>query len=452
MDLVLGIDLGTSYFKLGLFDRAGSLCGLGRVAVRTDSPAPGTCELPVERFWATLRQGLAQALANAGAQPGDVQAVGYASQANSFVLLDSAGRALTPLILWPDTRSQRVDKRIEALWAREDFLATTGLGVPIATEFAVAKLRCIQQNQPALWRRVAGFRTISDYLTQSLTGRAAGDEGAAALLGLWDLPGCDWWDDALAAAGLDRSHMAHLLPPGSVAGPLTHVAEDLLGLPSGIPLAVGSLDHHIAALGAGLSHLADVSESTGTVLACVRSCRELRPRAGCCAGAGMDRATYYLLAFDSNGAAALEWYRREHAPQHTIDQLVALAERVSPGCDGLTAAPSAEQFPALEAFAGIQPQHGHGHFVRAIMESTAASLVRLIDCLCPEGRPERIVATGGGARSGLWLSIKSAATGSKFLAANCDEPACLGAAMLAARAAGWFGSLEVAVEAWSRAR
>ena len=312
----------------------------------------------------------------------------------------------------------------------------------------MAKLRWVQKNRPALWRRVAGFRTISDYLTQSLTGRAVGDQGAAALLGLWNLPSHDWWDEALAATGLERSQMAHLLPPGSLAGPITHAAEDLLGLPNGIPLAVGSLDHHIAALGAGLGHLAEIGESTGTVLACLRRSRELRLRAGCCAGAGIDGTSYYLLAFDGNGAAVLEWYQQEHAPQHTIDQLISLAEKAPPGCDGLSAAPQADQHPGLEGFSGIRPEHDHGHFVRAIMESTAASLARLIDCLCPEGRPERILATGGGARSRLWLEIMSARTGSKLLPADCEEPACRGAAMLAARAAGWFDSLNAAAGRW----
>ena len=60
MELVLGIDLGTSFFKLGLFDRNGKLRGLGRVAVKTDNIDGARCELPAERFWLTLKKGLNQ--------------------------------------------------------------------------------------------------------------------------------------------------------------------------------------------------------------------------------------------------------------------------------------------------------------------------------------------------------------------------------------------------------
>ena len=59
MELVLGIDLGTSYFKLGLFDSDGNLCGLGRVAVEKDTGNGSLCELPTERFWKLLQMGLA---------------------------------------------------------------------------------------------------------------------------------------------------------------------------------------------------------------------------------------------------------------------------------------------------------------------------------------------------------------------------------------------------------
>ena len=88
MDLVLGIDLGTSYFKLGLFDRRGDLCGLGRVAVSARRPDDG-CQLDADRFWSLLREGLEQALGDAKADAADIRAVSYASQANSFLLLDA---------------------------------------------------------------------------------------------------------------------------------------------------------------------------------------------------------------------------------------------------------------------------------------------------------------------------------------------------------------------------
>ncbi len=81
------------------------------------------------------------------------------------------------------------------------------------------------------------------------------------------------------------------------------------------------------------------------------------------------------------------------------------------------------------------------------MESTAASLFRMIERIHPDGLPRRVIATGGGARSVAWLQICADLSGIEFAVPGCAETACLGAGMMAAVAAGWYGCLsEVPVE------
>ena len=135
------------------------------------------CELPVERFWTALRSGLQQALAKADATVEDIVALAYSSQANSFLLLDEKARPLTPLILWPDSRVEAVDKAVTQLWNRHDFLTTTGLGIECRPQLAAAKIRWFQANRPEVWSRTSHIMTISDYLTFSLTGKTVGDAG-----------------------------------------------------------------------------------------------------------------------------------------------------------------------------------------------------------------------------------------------------------------------------------
>ena len=132
----------------------------------------------------------------------------------------------------------------------------------------------------------------------------------------------------------------------------------------------------------------------------------------------------------------------------SIPELVDLAQEVPIGCDGLVAEFQADRYEALDGFKNRSAAHGRGHFVRAIMESTTASLAHLVDYLCPAGRPERIVATGGGARSDVWLQMKADALGVEFVRPECGEPACMGAAMLAAVAADWFCDVHAASEVW----
>ncbi|MGI8783868.1 MAG: FGGY-family carbohydrate kinase [Acidobacteriota bacterium] len=446
MEVVLGIDLGTSYFKLALVDRAGTLRGLGRVFVPKDEGDGTRCELPVERFWNLLREGLSQACREGGVQPSDICAVAYSSQANSFLLLDASDEPLTPLVLWPDHRDTPVAPSIRELFQRDDFLLTTGLGIDAGPGLCVSKLAWFRKHQPNIWSRTRRVMTISDYLSFALTGRTVGDMGTAALMAVLDLKGHRWWEEALGALKLSRSLLSDVLVPGTVAGVVQGDVAQSMGLRPGIPFAVGSLDHHVASTGVG--HIAQMSESTGTVLACLHSTREYRPRPDCCLGPGFGSGEYYELAFNDNGAVGMEWYQRRFAPDHSLPELDSLAESVAPGCDGLIALPEAFKEDGLGGFRHVTVRHGHGHFIRALMESTAFSLSRLVGHLRGDDLPARIAATGGGARSSVWLQIKADVLGVEVVTALCREPACLGAGMLAAMAAGWFQSLADAGRSW----
>jgi len=452
MDLVLGIDLGTTYFKVALCDRGGSLRGLGRVPVPKEAGDGTRCELPVDRFWELLRAGLGLACAHARCDPADVCAVAYSSQANSFLLLGRNNEPLTPLILWPDQRAATADPVVNAIFDRDDFVRTTGMSIPFSPLCAIAKCRWFQEREPEVWARTRRIMTISDYLTFGLTRQPVGDMGTASLLGILDLKNGRWWDDALRRLGISGAQLSTPLAPGTVAGGLDADAVQRLDLKPGIPLAVGGLDHHVASVGAGVGSIADASESTGTVVACVNYSKEYRPRQDCCLGPCVGGKGYYLLTFDDNGAGSLKWYQQSHAPELRIEELVKMAESVAPGSEGLVARPQAHTYDGLDGFINVSSSHHHGHFVRALMESTAATLRKLFDALCGDQPPERIIATGGGARSDLWLQLKADLLDVEFAACRREEPATIGACILAATAAGWFPNVEAAISAWVSVR
>jgi sugar (pentulose or hexulose) kinase len=424
MALLLGIDLGTSYFKVGLFDPDGALRGLGRVRVEALAPAPGRRELPVEMFWRLLRSGLAEALTQAGANAADIAGLSYSSQANSFVLLDRHDRPLTPIILWPDTRGGRVAAAGAAFSGTDTFNRIAGFR-GITPEHAVVKLAWFARHQPALWARVHRVMTLSDYLTFTLTGEPVGDAGTAAFLGLYHLAERRWWPEALAAFGLEAARLSVPLEPGAACGRTVAAATTLLGVSAGSPFAVGTIDHHAAAVGSGLGRLADASISTGTVLAALVVVDRAAPVVGCYHGPHVDGARYFRLAFDPNGAGQLDDYQRMHAPAHSIEQLLALAARLPADTPGRTKAKPDRDDAA------------HGTAVRTILENTAATQRSLMRRVTGGQAVDRVVATGGGARSPLWLQINADMLGVPVVTPACAERACLGAAAFAAVAAGY---------------
>lgn len=428
MHLLLGIDLGTSYFKVGLFSENGELKGLGRIPVDKVSPALGSYELPVENFWRLLRLGLAEALTQVGGQANQIIALSYSSQANSFLLLDANQTPLTPIVFWTDTRGEPLEKHVATFVTTETFRRTTGFG-GMTGQWMVTKLRWFAENEPEIWAHTRRIMTISDYLTFALTGECVGDAGTAAFLGILDLKNQVWWPEALDAFGIAADRLSTPLLPGSRCGrTLVHVPA-MTGVPAGIPFAVGSLDHHVAAIGSGLGRLADTAISTGTVLAALTLVNEPTPRTGCYHGPHIDGNRYYRLAFDPNGAGQLEDYRRRFAPELSIEQLIALAARVPPRARPTGRVGSGGRNADL----GIK--------VRNLLEKIAATHCKLVLQVAGADGVRKIVAAGGGARSALWLQIKADTLGVPIVAPACSEGACLGAAVFAAVAAEYYPSV-----------
>ncbi len=436
MPLLLGIDLGTSYFKVGLFDATGGLRGLGRVAVERDASVPERRELSTDTFWALLRRAFAQALTQAEASPANVAAVSYSSQASTFVLLDHANRPLTPLISWTDTRATPTREHL-AFSRSAAFQRAVGFAC-VAPESAVTKWHWYKTHDPERWLAAQRILTISDYFTYALTGEPVGDASTAALLGIYHLGERRWWGEALEVFGVDARRLATPLIPGTPCGRTTADAVRLLGVPIGIPFAVGALDHHAAAIGSGLDVFADASISTGTVLAAICLADSVEPLAGCFHGPHVDGRRFYRLAFDPAGAGALEEFQRRVAPDRTIEQLIAEA--------------TAGRMNSQQAGAPLptSPVSERGRAVWSLLERVALAQRGLVAAISPGRPPRAISATGGGARSRAWLGLMAETIGIPLVTPAGPERACLGAAVFAAAAAGIYPNIESAARAMVR--
>ena len=426
----LGVDLGTSYFKAGLFDGKGNLAGMGRQPVKKTTEG-GICELPVPVFWSALRECVGEAVKNAGISPGKIEALSYSSQANSFILLDQNDEPLTSLILWPDNRAESTYKP-SGITEHVDFRVHTGLGIVPGHQFCVAKINWFQRLHPSVWEQVRRIMSVADYLVFSLTGQALSDYSTASLTGLLSVAELRWWDDMLNETKIRSEYMSLPVRMGTRVGKLTVPGAHQIGLDTRTLFFMGGLDHHLAGVGAGLLSRNRISESTGTVLACVAYKKNDAPVPGTCTAPGLDQDHFFQMSFDDNGASSLEWYQKKYAPALTIPELIRMAAGVKAGCRNLIALPSAERYEDLTGFRNREAYHRHGHFVRAILESTARSLAGISTVIKGDAQPEGIVGTGGGAKSRIWGQIKADLTGMNFLIPECTESACLGAAMLAA--------------------
>lgn len=433
MSCVLTFDLGTTYFKAALFDRQLELVALARLATPADSPEPGWNQIDAERFVAALVELAAQLRASAPQAWPHVEAVSFATQANSFLLLDESDQALTPIILWNDRRAAAcVDaarQRIES----PDFYQQTG--VPRCVDgMSPGKFLWLRDNMSDAVSRAAKVCYISDYLTLLLTGEHVTEAGAAGLTGLLDIHALRWRDDAIASLGADAWRWPRVERAGAAIGTLNGALASRLSLSKEARFVVGCLDQYAGAIGTGNTQPGGVSETTGTVLATVSLADHFDAalhKRGVYQGPAFREGEYYRMLFGDVSANLVEALRAKCAPRLSYEQLDELAAATPAGCDGLRLdlqASITKREPVYDREADDQPL---GCRVRAIYEGVAEALREQVTSLAGDQRPSRILAAGGAARSATWRQIKSSALGIPVEAAAGEEPTSRGAAMLA---------------------
>jgi len=457
---VVGIDLGTSSCKVGLFDAAGRPAAIGQAAYAITRGPDGQAEQNLDDYWPSVCRAVRQALQ---AAPGAaLAAVGLSGQVGTHLLLDRAGQAVRPALSWQDTRARAEAAALDQRVGRARLAALLGIDLPPSPAWPLPRLLWLQRHEPEHLARTWRLLQVKDYVAYRLTGELATD--ASSWRGLVRLPGSELATDLLRELGLPLDLLARRCAPSAVIGPVTPDAAEACGLPAGTPVVTGWNDFNCGLLGTGIVRpglgfdIGGTSEHLGvavTAEAALTSTANLmlapyltdEP-------AGAARVCYGVT---SAGGGALDWYANQFVPDllgayglalpsASPALLEASAAATPPGAGGLIFLPYlyGERAPIWDAaargvFFGLNGGHRHGHFVRAILEGVAYSLRQVLQVVeATTGAPvERVYASGGPANIRLWNSIKANVLNRPLVIPQVTHAACLGAALLAAIGLGW---------------
>lgn len=442
---LLGIDLGTTSCKAGVFDAAGRLLGLGAAGYPTYRPQPDAAEQEPAEWWAAVRSAVADALRAAGAEAGQVAAIGLSGQIPTLVLTDRHGRPLLRAVTWQDGRGAGFAMR----FSPEDL----GIDLMPSHTWPAGRLNWLRQSEPELVERAAHFLMAKDWLYLRLTGRIGAD--ASSWRGLIHLQTGRMSDAVRASVGWAEAKLPPILEPTDTDGRLRPEPAAELGLRPGTPVTVGWLDSWCNFLGSGMNRpglgfdICGTSELAGVVTA--------RPEhsPGLTTAPFVD-GLHLLYGPTQAGGSSLDWFAQ--ATGTTVAAALEAAAKAPPGARGLLFLPylQGERAPiwdplARGAFIGLHREHGLPEMARAVLEGVAFTVRQLIRAGATV--PAEVIASGGGARSPLWTQIKADVLGVPVTTLEVSETGVLGAAMLAATGLGWFaGAVEAAAAMVRRTR
>jgi xylulokinase len=455
----LGIDASTTATKALLMDAAGQLVAVASSTYGYDTPRPLWSEQHPDLWWQATIASVRELLSRAGAHPADVESVGLTGQMHGLVLLDAAGEVLRPAILWNDQRTGAECDEIRARVGKARFIQITGNDA--LTGFTAPKILWVEHYEPETFARVRHILLPKDFVRFKLTGAYATDKAGASGTVLFDLRQRDWSSDVLSALGIDPAWLPPTFEGPAVTGRITPRAAEATGLRVGTPVVGGGGDQAAGAAGTGAVVEGVVSLSLGTsgVVFATAGRPIVEPEGRLHAFCHAVPGKWHLMGVMLSAAGSLRWYRDALAPGADFEALLAPAEDIAPGSDGLLFLPylTGERTPhpdplARGAFVGLTVRHGQAHLTRALLEGVAFGLRDSFELMRGARLAEvaHVRITGGGARSSLWRQILADVLGAELATVNTDEGAAYGAALLAATGAGVFPDVESACAATVR--
>lgn len=436
--MLLGIDLGTSSVKALLLSPGGRRLAVAHAGYGIDSPSPGWAESDPAVWWRAC-VGVVRRVVAGHEQA--VAAVGVTGQMHGVVLVDHTGEPLRSAILWADRRSAAQLTPYRALASEQ----RRRLANQPAVGMAGPTLLWLRDNEVGSYERARWALQPKDWLRFELTGEAATEPTDASGTLLYDLPGDDWAGDVISALGLRRELFPPVAASAGTAGTLLPQAAAELGLPVGIPVALGAADTAAAAL--SVPELAEgeilLSVGSGAQLYAPTASAHPDPTGRTHLFRAATPTGYYALAAMQNAGIALEWARSRLGA--TWDAAYREAFSAPAGANGLTFLPylSGERTPhfdpeATGGWLGLRLEHTRAHLLRAAFEGVAFAIRDGLEALREIGYdPARLLLAGGGSLHPRWRQLLADTLGRPLVSVPLPATASArGAALLAGMSLG----------------
>jgi xylulokinase len=456
-ELLLGIDVGTSAVKAGVFAADGRLLGIGRSACPVSNPRPGWAECDPERWWRSLQEALAAACVEADCNPADIAAIGTGVLFPCIAPLDAGGNPLHAALLYCDQRSLAQVRAIEAKAGRAEFEARIGNRLVPGT-CAVTSLAWLRDERPDAYAGARAMGFANTFLNARLTGELAADPSHAALSGLIDISDPWQWDKGLCdLLGIDPHLLPRIAGSAEVMGGVTRQAADATGLGSGTPVVAGAGDVIVSAVGGGTASSRTIVYIVGSTDCVALPCTAPPADGAWASSAYVPRDMWLGIGTTTSSGVSVEWFCREvlgAGGSGAVDEMTRLAEQSPPGSNGLLFLPylQGERTPVWDpeargVFVGITSSTTRADLARSVLEGTAFAFAEILATAPRVARDEvaEIRAVGGGTRNRLWNQIKADTTGRPIEILDFQETGTLGAALLAGLGAGVYSSFDEAV-------
>lgn len=434
----LGIDLGTQSVRALAASSNGAVLAQAACPLSSHRDGPRHEQDP-ELWWSALATACQAALHDL--VPGSINALAVCATSGTVLLVDAAGDALSPAIMYDDSRAQDDARRVNEAGAE----VWESLGYRIQPSWGLPKLLWLLRELGDASRGARLAHQV-DFVTRRLIGCDVPTDTSHALKSGYDLLAEAWPRDVMAALGVPEGALPDVVGPGTRLGVVCRAGAAATGIPEGTPVIAGMTDGCAAQLAAGALEVGDWNSVLGTTLVLKGVAPEpIRDPRGAVYSHRSPDGCWLPGGASSVGAGALS----AHFPDRDLQELDRLAAGREPA-DALAypLVSQGERFPFAapdaEGFLLGEPAGEADHYA-ALLQGVAYVERLCFDHLDRLGAPTdgQLSLTGGATRSRYWCQLRADVLGRAVRLVEHAEPA-LGMAVLAASASSREGLAEVA--------
>ncbi len=434
MDYYLGVDIGTTAVKALAFSQSGEVLAIQTVTYGMQHPQPGWSEQNpdeiLEGVIASINKVVSEML------PLNPALVSFSAAMHSLLLTNLLGKPISPCIIWADNRSEEITTNLRESKKGNSFYHKSG--VPIHSTSPLCKLLWLKENQPDIFNSAAKFISTKEYVFHQLFAKELVDISIAAASGLLNIQNLKWDEDILEYIGISESKLSPIVSTKHTFN--FQVENSKLLIPLLTPIIIGASDGALANFSSASAESNNLVVSMGTSGAVRLSSRNISTdqnmRTFCYP---IKEDEYIIGGATNNGAVVMQWLKDSILrTEDTFENLFSHAESVSAGSEGLIFLPYilGERAPiynsnAKGVFFGLNIQHRQAHLIRAAMEGITFCLFSIGKLLMENTSIKGIYASGGFAKSSVWLQMLTDVFNLNVFVAETVESSALGAVKLA---------------------
>ena len=458
---VLAIDQGTTSSRAILFNHDGEIVAVDQKEHEQIFPRAGWVEHDANEIWDNIRFVVSGVLAKAQINRHEIASVGITNQRESAVVWDkNTGEPVYNVIVWQDTRTQKICDRLAGEDGPDKYKDRVGLG--LATYFAGPKVAWILENvEGARERAEAGdllMGTMDTWTLWNLTGGVNGgvhatDVTNASRTMLMNIDTLDWNPEICADMGIPVSMLPEIRPSSGVFG---YGRKNGLLVDTPISGILG--DQQAATFGQACFEKGQAKNTygTGCFMLMNTGTTPVRSENGLlttvCYQIGDEPAVYALEGSIAVAGSLVQWLRDNLGIIADSKDIEALASSVEdnggayfvPAFSGLFAPHWRPD--ARGALVGLTRYVNKAHIARAVEESTAYQTREVLEAMNADSGQAltELKVDGGMTRDELLMQFQADQVGVPVVRPKVAETTALGAAYLAGLTSGfWAGTDEL---------